>query len=154
MNRIIIFKEKHGDRYFDASTPELLHKACLKIFKERLAEGWYEGYAYPELQKPTMTIQESLTHDKKIQAVVEDQWREYNNVLRGINKQAQEKAYIEKVVAEDSGEKAHKFLNHRSHYEYESYEIENLESTEVEPDEPYKETEYDDEYVRDGEEKD
>ena len=42
MNHIIIFNEKHGKRIFDASTPELLAKACLKVFTDRLRDGfWY-----------------------------------------------------------------------------------------------------------------
>lgn len=42
--KILIFKEKHGNRYFDASTVEAIDKACKKILRERLNEGWYEPY--------------------------------------------------------------------------------------------------------------
>lgn len=41
MVKILILKEKHGDSYYDVSTPELLHKTCIYILKERLDEGWY-----------------------------------------------------------------------------------------------------------------
>ena len=36
MKRILIVEEKHGTFYFDASTNELLHRACVYILKERL----------------------------------------------------------------------------------------------------------------------
>lgn len=39
--RIIIFKEKHGDRYFDASTEWHLDAACATIIKERYEDGLY-----------------------------------------------------------------------------------------------------------------
>lgn len=41
--RILIAQEKHGNRYFKASTPEELDISCKKILKERLEEKdyWY-----------------------------------------------------------------------------------------------------------------
>lgn len=41
MKQILIFKHKHGNQYYDASTNELLAKACLHILEFRLEEGWY-----------------------------------------------------------------------------------------------------------------
>lgn len=41
MQTILVAREKHGDRYFDASTPELLAAASLKLLRERMKEGWY-----------------------------------------------------------------------------------------------------------------
>lgn len=40
--KILILEEKHGDRYYDASTPEALSRAAVKVLKERAEEGyWY-----------------------------------------------------------------------------------------------------------------
>lgn len=41
--RILVLKEKHGDRYFQAgSTPEELEAVAAMIVRERLADGyWY-----------------------------------------------------------------------------------------------------------------
>ncbi len=36
----IVFKEKHGDRYFDTSTREKLEKMALYILDQRVEEGW------------------------------------------------------------------------------------------------------------------
>lgn len=38
----LIFSEKHGERYFDTSTPDLTAAAVLKIARERYDEGWYD----------------------------------------------------------------------------------------------------------------
>jgi hypothetical protein len=52
MGRILILREKHGDRYFDVPDDEVLHKTCVKILKERLDEGWYGPfYKEPTLDK-------------------------------------------------------------------------------------------------------
>jgi len=42
--KILIAKEKHGDRYFDASTEEALWRASHYILKQRYEQGWYVGW--------------------------------------------------------------------------------------------------------------
>jgi hypothetical protein len=41
--KILVAQEKHGNRYFKASTPEELDVSCKKILSERLEEKdyWY-----------------------------------------------------------------------------------------------------------------
>jgi hypothetical protein len=41
--KILVAQEKHGNRYFKASTPEELDASCKKILSERLKEKdyWY-----------------------------------------------------------------------------------------------------------------
>lgn len=41
MMQILIAKEKHGKRYFDASTLELLASASLTLLRERMEDGTY-----------------------------------------------------------------------------------------------------------------
>lgn len=48
VDRIIVFNEKHGDSYFDASTDEALARACLAVLKERNGYGWYYKPTQPE----------------------------------------------------------------------------------------------------------
>lgn len=38
---LLIFKEKHEDRYFLINDPADLHNACMKVLKERLKEDYY-----------------------------------------------------------------------------------------------------------------
>lgn len=40
---LIIFKEKHGDRYFNFTTEKELHLIARFIIRERHEDGWYEG---------------------------------------------------------------------------------------------------------------
>jgi len=46
MKKVLFVTEKHVNRIFDISTPELSEKAYLEIFKERLKEGEYRDYIY------------------------------------------------------------------------------------------------------------
>lgn len=42
VTKILIFKEKHCDRYFNASTPEEKARAFYRVLKERYTDGyWY-----------------------------------------------------------------------------------------------------------------
>jgi hypothetical protein len=47
MNRILVAHEKHGDRYFDASTDELLDAAAIFL----LADRHNDGYWYPKPER-------------------------------------------------------------------------------------------------------
>jgi hypothetical protein len=52
MTEIIIFKEKHSDRYYIAETPEQKAKAFLKVLRERNAQGYW----YHEPTEPVVTL--------------------------------------------------------------------------------------------------
>ncbi len=41
MEKVLIIKEKHVTRYFDASTNELMYRAAYKILSERFELGYY-----------------------------------------------------------------------------------------------------------------
>lgn len=53
MQTIVIFKEKHCERYFDASTDEARLKAFYSILKERFNEGYW--YHKPESVEKEMS---------------------------------------------------------------------------------------------------
>lgn len=39
--KIVIFKEKHGDRHFDISTPDRRLRVFETVLKDRFEVGWY-----------------------------------------------------------------------------------------------------------------
>lgn len=41
--KVVIFHEKHGDVYYFVNGPEQFCKVFLKVFNERVTEGWYDG---------------------------------------------------------------------------------------------------------------
>lgn len=49
MTRLIVFKEKHGDRHFGYNTRQDLLLTAEFIVRERHDEGWYEDEPKPHL---------------------------------------------------------------------------------------------------------
>jgi len=113
--QVIIFKEKHGDRYFDASTPENTALACLYVLKERLTAGYFFS---DELSKDV---------DPGDQL----------NLFKSNEKPLTEKQKVEKIISSydkndpvtliRAGKMAADFLLNRSDYEYEGMEFEKAE---------------------------
>lgn len=54
VKRVVVFKEKHGAEYYDASTDELLYKALLAVLRSRMDSGYY----YYEPQEPNLSSYE------------------------------------------------------------------------------------------------
>jgi hypothetical protein len=52
--RILTEYGKHGDFVYDASTDELLAKACLTIIKDRLDSRWYDPGTPPDEETVTL----------------------------------------------------------------------------------------------------
>lgn len=126
--QILIAKEKHGTRYFDASTPELLAESAFKLLKER----WNDGYWYylddpPEDKDilseeqisalPTVSLQASEQAKRDWYLAEYEDWRR------------DEKKYlsIKDCVENNKKDKAWRLLQNRRDYEYENVELETLE---------------------------
>lgn len=126
--QILIAKEKHSTRYFDASTPELLAESAFKLLKER----WDDGYWY-ELDDPPK--EKEVLSEEQIAALPTESLRNQEsqkrkNYLREVyNWQSDEKQYLSIKDCVENGLKnrAWKLLQNRSDYEYENVELEYLE---------------------------
>lgn len=126
--QILIAYEKHGNRYFDASTPELLAESAFKLLKER----WDEGYWYVSEDPPE---REDILSEEQIAALPTESLRsaelakrtyylaEFNNWQRD----EKEILAIQDCVENNLKDKALKLLQNRSDYEYENVELEFLE---------------------------
>jgi len=109
-NRILIFKEKHGDRYFYVPTPDDLHKAAIKVFKERVKEGYWYYFDVKEPLKPDISREDGL----KFKAFYERDLKYYNEILK-------EKKLYENALNDTTGEIVWKFLRQRQDNEYEGF---------------------------------
>lgn len=41
-NRLVVFREKHFNRFFRAETTRQFGKACMKVLQERSEQNWYD----------------------------------------------------------------------------------------------------------------
>ena len=77
MKRILVLEEKHGNRYFDASTDKLLAQASLIVLKERYEEGgWY--FKPSEPSKPDFTEEQASELPPSLKPAAMEFLRLYN----------------------------------------------------------------------------
>lgn len=131
MKQILIAHEKHGRRYFDASTPELLAENSLKLLKERWEEDWYWLESPPEGKDILSEDQIAALPTEKLRDLANQERNEYLEEVR-LWKIEEEEYNSIKHCAEGGAEnnfknRAWKLLYSRRRYEYEKVELETLE---------------------------
>jgi hypothetical protein len=136
--QIIIAREKHGDYYLDASTPEQWARSALKLLTDR----WKEGYYYHEPKEPKEP--EGLLPREEIEALPEPYKREagllFNRHIRNRRSYKEEKRLYDEikyiVETQDTGmityrngrvePRAWRILDDRGDHEYEGVELEDV----------------------------
>jgi hypothetical protein len=157
MTKLIIFKEKHGDDIYDASTNEALWRACAAKVRERYREGWYyepdesDSPMRPESQE-LLEMADALTPEAyaalgevtrgKIEGIRQSQKRAQQRYLQelkdweDIERVAQSKTLEEAASLTYQNSKGKEFnlafriIQDRSLGEYEEYEIVNVSEPE------------------------
>ena len=110
--RVFIFKEKHGDWMYDASTPLKASKAVLTVLERRLEDMWF----MEELPKEAVSDQMDLLKSNKVPETEADKARRVLKIARSDKPGAL-------IVA---GKMAYSMLMDRSGFEYEQFDIESL----------------------------
>ena len=130
MKNIIIFKEKYGQRYFDASTEKLRNAACLKILKQRFEEFWYD-YNNEEPSAKNILTEDQIAQlpTENLKAQESRKRRDYLSELRQYNEEVSFYKKVKQAVMEDDGQSAYYLLLQRDGGEYEGFDIEELEET-------------------------
>lgn len=129
MKQIIVFKEKHGNRVFDASTNAQLHAACLKVVTERLKEGcWYIKPEFPPCKLGMTEEQINNLPEGKVKKDAQKEWAAFQEEAKHILGEIAEFEAFKKIVEEKNGKLAyHHVICSRSSYEYEGFRLETVE---------------------------
>jgi hypothetical protein len=129
MTKILIAKEKHGDRYFDVSSKEQLHKVALYLLKQRFEAGyWYyepkpvEALGFEE--KDLSTMPASLQED------AEKRLNRYYWELKTYKEELANWQDIQEAIKNSDGALALQILECRDRFEYESVYVEECEEVE------------------------
>jgi hypothetical protein len=126
--QILIAKEKHGTRYFDASTPELLAESAFKLLKERWDDGYWYCLDDPPEDKDVLSEEQIAALPTESLRNQESQKRKnYLRKLYDWQDNAEEYKAIENCIENCLKDKAWKLLQNRRNYEYENVELETLE---------------------------
>jgi hypothetical protein len=130
--RIVVFHEKHGDRYFKVSCPNDFGLIAIKIVKERYQQNWYPQISDPILRptKPKLTVEQAVDMDEQIQDTVARLWQEYARQKASALDIEEDVALLKDALHEDNGIHppsaaiaAVRLLAKRRGYEYEGYDV-------------------------------
>lgn len=126
--QILIAKEEHGTRYFDASTPELLAESAFKLLKERWDDGyWYISEDPPENKDILSEEQIATLPTESLRASEQGKLYWYLSEFKDWQKNEKEYLAIKDCVETGKKDMAWNLLQNRSDYEYENVELEYLE---------------------------
>ena len=131
--RVLVFREKYGNRYFLIKSKEDFEKAALKVVKDRINYGFiYEPEA---LDTSNLVSEETL--NKLIETVPKDSSL-YKDIKKNISKQKQDMEINKEELAQynraklavdsNSGKIALGVIRERSDYEYEGWDDYEFES--------------------------
>ena len=125
--RILVCHEKHGHRYFDASTEEALYNSALMILKGRLMENhWYSMPEYSP-QKLDYTQTDIAKMPASMQSSAQSKLNSYNQCLATYQNDLDEFKMINDAVKHSDGKMAWKLLRLRSGFEYEGVRLEQVQ---------------------------
>ena len=123
--KIAVFTEKHGNRYMKASTDEELQESCLKVLRERMADGyWY--YDPDEPTKPVCSREDAEKLPDPFRETALEAWKIYDRKFRQYKKD-EEWLKAARDEIENSKGWAAKLLGRRRDCEYEGFEIVKVE---------------------------
>lgn len=128
---LLVFKEKHGDRYYHVVDDKMLLAVALKILTERFEEGyWYgEPSDLPDPPKaPDFTKEQVEAMPESLRPAAYKKLHDYAVAMRQYNEEVDDYRRIEKAVREKDGREAWQALNDRSDAEYEGFNLERYES--------------------------
>jgi hypothetical protein len=129
MTRILVLEEEHGNRYFDATTDEQLHKAALFVLRSRFDEGcWYPDPEPPEaldfteadIEKAPASMRDEM---KRI-------WKSHQKEVWNYEEEKEDHDNIDNALSTNDGKAAIRILRNRDGYEYEGCKIEECEEVE------------------------
>lgn len=122
--KILVFTEKHGNRYMKASTQEELQESCLKVLRDRMDDGWY--YEPEEPYQPTVSKEDAEKLPDPFRGMALENLVKYAKDRKFYER---EKKWFETAKAEVKDPKglAAKLLGWRAQAKYEGFEIVEVE---------------------------
>ncbi len=127
---VLVFREKHGSRYFHIPNAKALYAAALQVLTMRYREEcWYLKPEPSDKPKtPDVPAAEIEKLPVSLQSAARTLWQEYNERLRSYLEDERDYKAITKAVREKDGKAAWDILNARKNAEYEGFFLESYEN--------------------------
>jgi len=126
--KILVFKEKHGDHYFDASSLDAFLLSCLITVKRRLEEGcFYNTWSFDEVKKPDLSEDFILSLPaSETKKNLRKAWDEYRESIKETQENNDLVELAELAVETNDPYLAWRVLNERKEGQYEGFSIERM----------------------------
>ncbi len=132
--QILIFHEKHGDRYFAVANQVDIEAVATKMVLERMKGDWYyfiHEDGIPPLPKVPLADATEEKFGKEIARRIQQEWRQYNNMVKEYEQGQADKELLSRIKSgyqsPEVRKLAWKFLQARAVWEYEDFDIEEIE---------------------------
>lgn len=126
---IIVFKEKHGDNFFIARTPDESNKVFLKVLRNRFNEKYWYGWMKDhkaDKAKPAYTLDEINALPESMAGMkpkMIEELKKYEKDLEDAEEIRNTYRDMEKAILENDGVSARIILTNQGDGEYESFRI-------------------------------
>lgn len=139
IKKILVYRGKHGDEYFDASTKELEESAYRKLFKLLDGNGYYSSeYSTDALARFDSQIDDAQTtvdqlskleqtdDIKKLLQTSESKLNRYKRYKKIVETESNDYNQIKNNVDSVDIKIIRRFLYSRNNYEYESFDFQKV----------------------------
>lgn len=120
-NKIIVFKSKHFDNYYNISTYDQLKKVALLVLEQRMEANYIQKWNLPEPLDYKEEDIDSMPESFQKDAIAK--MKRYKQDFRENSENNKVFDMVHKAISEKNGELAWHVLQLRNGYEYETYEI-------------------------------
>jgi hypothetical protein len=129
---LLIFKEKHGDRYFHVPNDKTLFRVALYVLTERYKQGyWYPKPSDQDKPTPPDINEAGIAKlPQSLQGTAKKNLQEYKRALAEYTDLVSEYEGIKKTVDTENGRAAWILLRNRRDAEYEGFDLETYEEVE------------------------
>ncbi len=126
---LLVFREKHGNRYFLVPTIKELYAAALKVITERFEEEWFYEPDPIEITPSDDLTKADLERIAKYSYGEEfvKAYKSYTEQKAEYDRDLAEYRRLEQAVKDEDGRMAWAILQERKDWEYENYSLESLE---------------------------
>lgn len=121
--QILIFEEKHGNRYFIVNNRPELEQVALKIVLERNEQGWYcFNDEAVEPNKPKIPLSEAASYGN-LEKAIKEEWESYENQLKWYKKNKLLAETLDTILTKKDAPLALRFIKELQGAEYEGWEL-------------------------------
>lgn len=128
---IVVFHEKHGDRYFLVNNQEDLEALAVHMVLERAGMGYWYYFESEKPTEPKVSKAEGLKLGGRLTEASVLEWIDYERNLREYNYEQKDSETLDKIKggwkSPEIRKLALRFLENRRDSEYEGFDVESPE---------------------------